>query len=326
MNPLRQLNFDRNIRKAAIIHPGAIGDCVLTLPLAAFLKKTIGFHQVDLIGRTEYIGFYPARTAIDRVRSIESIPLHQLFSQPDDFIKNDHTRLIHTFAEYEHIISFLGTDNPSFEQNLLLAVHSSHSGEVTMLPMTPAGQTHAARLYMDEFSKHNPHLECDVPECTEDIYIRPLPTDMVMGMEILSGIGLSEPASIGLIHPGSGGVHKCWAVEKFIALAADLKANGGEPVFLFGPAEQERFSHTVKDNFRRAGHVLAGLDLQSVFQVLSCVDCAIGNDSGICHIAGAMGKKTRVIFGPTSPACYRPLGPNVTVIQADLRDFEPIDK
>lgn len=326
MNPLRQLRFDKDIKKSAIIHPGAIGDCALTLPLADFLKKTLGFNQIDLIGRTEYTCFYPARTAVDRVRSLESFPMHRLFESPDQFATEDQTQLIHAFAEYEHVISFLGADNPAFEQNLLFTIHTSHSGEVTMLPMTPTGQDHAAQFYIRQFIKHNPDIECDIPDCRNDIYIHPLPTDMIAGMDTLSRIGISEQASVGLIHPGSGSVRKCWSIDKFIALAAELRTRNSEPVFLLGPAEQERFSQSVKERLSDTGPILSGLDLLSVFQVLSCADCMIGNDSGICHIAGAMGKNTQVIFGPTNPAHYRPLGPKVSVIRADLQEFGPLGK
>jgi len=316
MNPLRQLNLDKDVKKAAIIQPGAIGDCVLTLPLAAFLKKTVGFHQIDLIGRTEYAGFYPARTAIDRVRSMESFPMHRLFESTEEFAREDNTRLIHSLCEYEYVISFLGLDNPHFEQNLLFAIHCSHSGEVTMLPMTPTGQAHTAQFHIQEFAKLNPHLECEISDCTKDIYIRPLPADMSAGTDILSRAGISEQASICLIHPGSGGLHKCWPAENFTALAEALRARNVEPVFLLGPAEQERFAESVQNQFKQTGYVLSRLDLGSVFQVLSCVDCFVGNDSGISHIAGAMGKKTIAIFGPTNPTYYHPLGPNATVIQA----------
>lgn len=322
MNPLRQLSLDHSVKKAAIIHSGAIGDCVLTLPLAVFLKQTLGFHQVDLIGRTEYTSFYPARTAVDRIRSIESVPLHRLFESPNDFIQQDHTRLIHAFCEYEHIISFLGTENPAFEENLLFVIHCSHSGELTMLPMAPQDQQHAAQFYIHEFIRINPCFEYEISDLTRDIYIRPLPTDMAAGSDILSRFGISEQVSFCLIHPGSGGKHKCWAAEKFLCLAEHMRKKNLEPVFLFGPAEQERLTGASKDRFRQAGRVLAELDLTSVYQILTCADCVVGNDSGISHIAGAMGKKTEVIFGPTNPTHYCPLGPNVTTIRADLRDFE----
>ncbi len=322
MNPLRQLNLDKNIKKAVIIQPGAIGDCVLTLPLAAFIKKTLGLHQIDLIGHTEYTGFYPTRTAIDRVRSMESLPMHRLFELPDDFAQGDNSRMIHSFYEYEYVISFLGVDNPSFEQNLLFVIHCSHSGEVTMLPMAPTEQIHTAQFYIQEFIKLNPHIECELLDCTKESYIRPLPADLSAGMDILSHHGISEQTSICLIHPGSGGTHKCWPAENFTVLAKSLKVRGVEPIFLFGPAEQERFSEAVKNQFKQAGHIVSGVDLESVFQVLSCVDYVIGNDSGISHIAGAMGKKTAAIFGPTNPTQYRPLGPNVATIQADPQTFQ----
>jgi ADP-heptose:LPS heptosyltransferase len=319
MNPLRQLNFDKEIKKAAFIQPGAIGDCVLTLPLAAFVKKNLGLHQIDLIGRTEYTSFYPARTTIDRVRSMELLPMHRLFESPEDFALEDNTRLIQTFFEYDYVISFLGSDYPHFEQNLLFAIHCSHSGEVTMMPMTPTEHVHTAQFHIQEFVKRNPLLECEIADCTKDIYIRPLPTDLSAGTDILNCKKISEQAAICLIHPGSGGMHKCWAAENFVALAKVLRTRSVEPIFLLGPAEQERFSESVQNQFKKNGYVLSGLDLDSVFQVLSCVDYFVGNDSGISHIAGAMGKKTAALFGPTNPIYYRPLGPHVNAIQSDFK-------
>ncbi len=42
----------------------------------------------------------------------------------------------------------------------------------------------------------------------------------------------------------------------------------------------------------------------------------IGNDSGITHLAAAIGIPTLALFGPTSPATWAPRGPNVTVLHA----------
>jgi ADP-heptose:LPS heptosyltransferase len=49
-------------------------------------------------------------------------------------------------------------------------------------------------------------------------------------------------------------------------------------------------------------------------ELLSCADAFLGNDSGITHLAAAMGVKTIAVFGPTNPAIYSPIGPDVTVV------------
>ena len=50
--------------RGVILQPGAIGDCVLTLPLAQFMKDCLGLGGVDILGHTEYIGVLPGRMPI----------------------------------------------------------------------------------------------------------------------------------------------------------------------------------------------------------------------------------------------------------------------
>jgi hypothetical protein len=308
------------IKKAAILHPGAIGDCILILPLAKFLKETLGCGLIELIAHTDYVRFYPGRTCIDQVRSIESLPLHRLFSATGEFTVEQKDRLIEAFAGYEYVVSFLGAENEHFEQNLLFTIHCSHSGEATMMPLAGPAEEHTSIFYIREFVRQN-HLEVPEQTALTNVWISALPQDMAMGMDILSQCGIGEQHSVCLIHPGGGSTAKCWPVEHFSAIAEITRSQSLEPVFLLGPAEMERLSTQDKEQLKTAAPLLSGLSLENVLGVLSCADCFFGNDSGISHLAGAMGKKTIILFGPTNPVQYRPLGPNVYVIQTTEADF-----
>jgi ADP-heptose:LPS heptosyltransferase len=55
--------------------------------------------------------------------------------------------------------------------------------------------------------------------------------------------------------------------------------------------------------------------------ILSCCRGYLGNDSGITHLAAALGIKTVAIFGPTDPAIYAPIGPAVTILRNNTTDF-----
>jgi ADP-heptose:LPS heptosyltransferase len=55
--------------------------------------------------------------------------------------------------------------------------------------------------------------------------------------------------------------------------------------------------------------------------LLSCADGFIGNDSGITHLAAALGVKTLAVFGPTNPNGYKPLGPAVKVFKSKAKNF-----
>ena len=309
-------------RKGLILHSGAIGDCLLTLPLAVYLKSALGMTQIHFMGRLEAVGFYPRRSCINHVRPLESVSLHRLFEPRGEFVLDDRDRLIAAFDGYEQIISFLGTDHPDFEHNLLMTVHCSHSAEVTMLPLAPkdVSTEPISHFYVQNFAEQL-GLEAAAVDLAVP-WLTPTADDQLAGRELLEQASINPDASIVILHPGSGGRQKCWHPANFLQLAEVLILRGRHPIFLFGPAEQERLILSLQEQFRRTAPVFTDLTLTQVFQLLSQVDLFIGNDSGISHMAGALGKKTVAVFGPTDSVLYRPLGPLVTTFPALPEGFQ----
>jgi heptosyltransferase-3 len=310
----------------AIIHPGAVGDCLLTLPLAAYMKKTLHLERLDFIGRKDYIDFYPGRTCIDRIRSLDSIQMHRLFEDESAFVLEDKDRLMMAFEGYEQIVSFLGHGHPHFESNLLFTVLSTHSGEVTLLPLAPAANdSRHVSFFYQAYLQQEQHLE-ENPLKTAQQILFPLASDYAVGQDLLEQANVQAGQPVILIHPGSGSVKKSWHLQNFIHTAALLNARGLQAVFLLGPAEQERLGPDDLKQLSSMWPVLTSLSLTQVLQVLTQTELYLGNDSGISHLAAAMGKKTVVLFGPAGhPTHYRPLGLHVTVLQpADNSFCEPM--
>jgi len=100
-----------------------------------------------------------------------------------------------------------------------------------------------------------------------------------------------------------------------------LASEGMEVVFLLGPAEMERFDSSAKVKIGTVGRILTSRSLADALAVLSCAGGYIGNDSGITHLAAAMGIRTVAVFGPTDPAVYAPVGPAVTILRSQEPDF-----
>ncbi|MHC4565447.1 MAG: glycosyltransferase family 9 protein, partial [Planctomycetota bacterium] len=88
-----------------------------------------------------------------------------------------------------------------------------------------------------------------------------------------------------------------------------------------GPAEGDRLGAETMRQINAVAPCLTDLSLTEVVGLLSCADAFVGNDSGITHLAGAMGVRTAAIFGPTNPAIYRPVGPRVTVFAGNTESF-----
>ena len=70
-----------------------------------------------------------------------------------------------------------------------------------------------------------------------------------------------------------------------------------------------------------AGKCVSGLGLAEVMQIIACAHLYIGNDSGITHLGAGLGAATLAIFGPTDPVLYGPIGPRVTIFNAEADSF-----
>jgi len=313
----------RTTQRGVILQPGAIGDCILTLPLAEFMKEALELGGIDILGHTEYTGILTGRTCIDSVRSIDTMDLHRLFVETSSFELADGDYLINAFADYAWIVTFLGEPNSNFEQNLIFTANCSHSAEVITLSMKPPDDYsgHLTEYYRQQLLNES-GLSLQAADFQPgSCLIKATESDVEEGRELLKEIYIDPDENLVVIQPGSGGRHKCWHLDNFLAVAKKLRSKGAKVVFLFGPAEKERLSNKTINSIKSVVKCLTNLTLTQVVCLLSCSDGFIGNDSGITHLAAGMGIRTLVVFGPTNPAVYKPVGPAVTVFAGDKTAF-----
>ena len=107
-----------------------------------------------------------------------------------------------------------------------------------------------------------------------------------------------------VIHPFSGSTRKNWPLASYVELAKlmPLKVD-----WTCGPEEQLPEAMRF-DNLRELAAWIAGARLY------------IGNDSGITHLAAAVGVPAIAIFGPSSPDTWAPRGENVRVLHSNPLD------
>ena len=145
--------------------------------------------------------------------------------------------------------------------------------------------------------------------------------DIAQGKKLLKETGIEPDKKLVVIQPGSGGPRKSWHLDNFLAVAKELGSKGIEVIFLLGPAELDRISNATIKSISSVARYLRDLSLAQVLGLLSCADAFIGNDSGITHLAAALGVRTLAVFGPTNPAVYKPTGPAVTVFANNTAAF-----
>jgi predicted lipopolysaccharide heptosyltransferase III len=119
----------------------------------------------------------------------------------------------------------------------------------------------------------------------------------------LVAAGLAEH-KIALIHPAAAFETKRWATENFARVAEFVAARGFAPVAIAAPHEAQ----VINELLGAASVKIVSFDLSlpEVTALAARSQLFVGNDSGIAHIAAAVGTPSVVIFGSSNVANWRP--------------------
>src|SRR5712691_8170776 len=123
--------------------------------------------------------------------------------------------------------------------------------------------------------------------------------------ERLSIAGLDETTTFAVVHPAAAFDTKQWATEKFARVAEDLSARGFAVVAIAAPTEAH-IADELKRNSSARVVTFTDLSLPEVTALAARARLFVGNDSGIAHIAAAVGLPSVVIFGSSNVANWRP--------------------
>jgi heptosyltransferase-2 len=114
--------------------------------------------------------------------------------------------------------------------------------------------------------------------------------------------------------PGAVGPSKRWPASYYAEVARQLTAKGVDVWVIGGPGEQTLADEIAGAAGPRARN-LTGTDLRNAILALKAATAAVSNDSGLVHVAAAIGTPTIGIFGPTSAWHWAPLNPLAATIE-----------
>lgn len=121
----------------------------------------------------------------------------------------------------------------------------------------------------------------------------------------LREMGLDEGNAFVLVHPAAAFETKTWAAEKFGRVVEHLAARGLASVAVAGPCESGVLEE-VRAHTRAPLASFTDLSLPELTAVASRAALFIGNDSGVAHVAAAVGVPSVVVFGSSNVAHWRP--------------------
>ncbi|HXS68256.1 MAG TPA: glycosyltransferase family 9 protein [Candidatus Polarisedimenticolia bacterium] len=276
--------------KILIIRGGAIGDFILTLPAIAALRQQFPDAHLEVLGYPHIIQLAQAGGLVDRVQSIEARALAGFFARHGDLAGD----LVDYFSEFDIILSYLYDPDDIFKTNI-------------------------ARCSPAQFvvGPYRPN-EMEKVHATK-VYLRPLERFAIFEADHLPRLSLnSQPASVKQIalHPGSGSEKKNWPEAKWANLLQHLVQSTDYNLLLIGgEAEGERLQRLAAALPITRTRVAQSLPLTELAWMMQPSAAFVGHDTGISHLAGALGLPGVVLWGNTAEEIWRPPHQQIVVLK-----------
>lgn len=306
-----------------------MGDFILTLPAIAALRRYWPRAFIELVGRPQYAELAVRAQLINNVRSLDSARLALYFQNEAQLPQNEKEYI----RSFDLIVSYLHDPDGIFLS------HLKESGAQKIVAVSPLVKSeHAADHFFKaiedapktwtHFIKcvHGPVLardqlsEPDFKEWPQVLLEWPRSLKEEARRRLADEIGNRQ---IVVIHPGSGSAAKNWPAEKFAMLAKKIRNETSfEPLIIGGEADDNAIA--VMRRLLPDFYIYENLPLLDVASILSVAGGLVGNDSGITHLAAALGIPVVALFGPTDPAVWAPRGKNVAIIKSRLLSNESL--
>jgi heptosyltransferase III len=299
------------------IRGGAVGDFLLTLPALRLLRETFAHCHLEILGYRHiaelavYGGPTAGTTYADATRNIESAPLAGFFARAGNLDQS----WCEYFASFQQVVSWLFDPDGIFEANVKRAGAKNYVSSYTKV----SDENHASVQWAQGLQSMALYLE--------DGASRLVPTeDMLrLGDEWLRGHRLVAGGRFVAIHPGSGSPKKNWPIERWIELIREVIREGNRVVAFGGEADQEILAKLEQELGKGTVELARDLPLPMVASVLARAERYFGHDTGVSHLAAAVGIPATVLFGPTDPSVWAPRGENVRVVVAPKGDLRELD-
>jgi heptosyltransferase II len=290
------------IRRFLIVGPSWVGDMVMAQALFITLKQRFPDCEIDVVAPGWSL---PVLRRMSEVRSGIALPVaHGRFGLRERFSLGRSLRS----KGYTHAIvlprSWKSALVPWFAG---VPVRTGYRGEmrfgllndIRKLDKTVLRQTvqRYVALGLDDRSNVAPEVPLPVLETSRHNTER-----------LVSELKLNLSQPVVCIMPGAEyGPAKQWPVSYYGRLAAKL-VDSGFSIWVLGSAKESALGESITRELGEAGRNLCGrTELVDVVDLLAVATQVVTNDSGLMHIAAAVGTKLNVIYGSSTPDYTPPL-------------------
>lgn len=182
-----------------------------------------------------------------------------------------------------------------------------------------------ARLERMHESEHNlfPLAAIGVAESDLSSLLVPLAWEERCCREFIAA-ALPGPGRYVVIHPGAGKAANIWPAERFAALCAELgRRHALATLAVRGPVDGPCFDRFL-ELCDPPPQIVSRPSVGFLGALMRSAAVCVCNDTGVAHIAGAVGARCVEIFGPTEPRRWKPAAESVIAVRAADAKIESV--
>ena len=292
-----------------IIHPGTLGDVLLSLPAIRMVRRTFSSHEIILIAQSQVGRLLQVCGEIDHAWSTEGAVLSALYGERPAL----RVPILEALSQTTHVVGWLADGEGRLTRNC------RKFGIQQRQFISPKD----ARLRSRHMSERYVETLTSWAEPFENGRIAFCPLTMHGLGDVaphVEGVGdARDTKTVLMIHPGSGSPHKCLSFETLGRLVHEVARDPAVRVLICeGPNDRDCVERLLCKVGETSYGILREKTLEEMSHLLIHADLFLGHDSGLTHLAAAWGVPTVAIFGPTDPEQWRPLGEHVVVQNGPL--------
>ena len=308
----KSIDFDK-ITKVLIRGTNWIGDVVMTFPAIAAVRETLPAARVTVLVKPWVADLVRMHPAVDEVLVYERPGRHEgaggilRLARELKARRFDAAILLQNAIEAAIIARLAG-----------IPVRAGYSTDARGLLLT-----HPVRLEAGIKAVHQSLYYVEMLEALgftpsrAPLALTPTDAQRIAAEQHLVRFGIAGRRPIVGMAPGAAyGPAKRWFADRFAAVADRLAERFSCPVLLFGSQGDRPSTEAVRSAAKTAIVDVAGrTNLGDAVALIARCDLFITNDSGLMHVAGALGVPTVAIFGSTNPKTTYPLGERTVLVR-----------
>ncbi len=300
--------------------PNWVGDALLCTPALTSLGKAFPHSQITILANPWVAPLLETHPRVSQTLIYDPRGEHQSWLarwQVFRRLRRLHFELAVLFPNSFHaaLIAFLS----GIPQRVGYSTDGRRLLLTQAIPLKPASKfQHQAEYYLELVQA----LGVEVAPQDKQLVLKLKPQDVQWAQEFLAEQDIKASGPLIAIHPGAVKAGKRWPHQRFAQVGKELIERYQAHLLLLGSGNERALLEQLKTQIGLHGQtIVCGTSLTRVAALLERCRLFIGNDSGLMHLATAVGTPIVAIFGPGSPQTTAPYSRSLSYVTV-IKEFD----